>query len=117
MRRICSVPATRFSNFAGEIEGCPISAKVLLRSTPVSFDARVVGAVRDAANARGMKFRDIVSGATHDAKYTAQHVPTGMVFVPCEKGISHNEAESARPVDVAAGAQVLCDAMLAIMSA
>ncbi|CAG9186454.1 M20 family metallo-hydrolase [Cupriavidus pampae] len=101
----------------GEIEGCPISAKVLLRSTPVSFDARVVGAVRDAANARGMKFRDIVSGATHDAKYTAQHVPTGMVFVPCEKGISHNEAESARPVDVAAGAQVLCDAMLAIMSA
>lgn len=102
---------------AGEVEGCPVSAKVLLRSTPVTFDDRVVATVRNAAGGRAMKFLDIVSGATHDAKYTAEHIPTGMIFVPCEKGISHNEAENAREVDVAAGAQVLCDAMLAIMSA
>jgi len=30
-----------------------------------------------------------------------------MIFVPCEKGISHNEAESASPQDLAAGARVL----------
>ena len=101
---------------SGEIEGCPVSAKVLLRSTPITFDDRVVATVRNAAAGRAMKFLDIVSGATHDAKYTAHHIPTGMIFVPCEKGISHNEAENAREVDAAAGAQVLCDAMLAIMS-
>jgi N-carbamoyl-L-amino-acid hydrolase len=33
--------------------------------------------------------------------------PTGMIFVPCEKGISHNEAEAAKPGDLAAGARVL----------
>ena len=30
-----------------------------------------------------------------------------MIFVPCEKGISHNEAESATPDDLAAGTRVL----------
>jgi len=33
--------------------------------------------------------------------------PTGMIFVPCERGISHNEAENAKPSDLAAGARVL----------
>jgi N-carbamoyl-L-amino-acid hydrolase len=30
-----------------------------------------------------------------------------MIFVPCENGISHNEAEAAKPSDLAAGARVL----------
>ncbi len=30
-----------------------------------------------------------------------------MNFVPCEKGVSHNEAENATPEDLAAGARVL----------
>ena len=36
-----------------------------------------------------------------------------MVFVPCEDGISHAEIENARPEDLAAGCQVLLDAMVA----
>jgi len=31
----------------------------------------------------------------------------GMIFVPCEKGISHNETENATPADLAAGTRVL----------
>ena len=38
--------------------------------------------------------------------------PTGMIFVPCEDGISHNESESATPEDLAAGCNVLMNAML-----
>jgi N-carbamoyl-L-amino-acid hydrolase len=37
-----------------------------------------------------------------------------MVFVPCAGGLSHNEAESALPGDLAAGANVLLNAMLAL---
>jgi N-carbamoyl-L-amino-acid hydrolase len=33
-----------------------------------------------------------------------------MIFVPCEGGISHNEAENTRQEDVAAGADVLLGA-------
>ena len=56
---------------------------------------------------------DIVSGAGHDAVYIAGVAPTGMIFVPCEDGISHNEIENATPEDCAAGCQVLLHAILA----
>ena len=36
-----------------------------------------------------------------------------MIFIPCENGISHNEAENAEPADIAAGASVLLHAALA----
>jgi N-carbamoyl-L-amino-acid hydrolase len=35
-----------------------------------------------------------------------------MVFVPCVGGISHNEAEAARPDELTAGANVLLHAVL-----
>ncbi len=50
---------------------------------------------------------DLPSGAGHDAKALAEICPTGMIFVPCEKGISHNPAENAKPADLAAGTRVL----------
>jgi N-carbamoyl-L-amino-acid hydrolase len=57
---------------------------------------------------------DIVSGATHDAKYMATLYPSGMVFVPCRGGISHNEAEYAAPADLAAGTRILAEVMLTL---
>jgi beta-ureidopropionase / N-carbamoyl-L-amino-acid hydrolase len=81
-------------------------------SPPVPFDRECVAAVRKAAEARGLPHRDIVSGAGHDACYIARVAPTSMVFIPCEDGISHNEIENATPEHVAAGCQVLLDAML-----
>ena len=35
-----------------------------------------------------------------------------MIFIPCENGLSHNEAESATPDDITAGTNVLLAAML-----
>ena len=43
----------------------------------------------------------------------ARVVPTAMIFIPCEKGISHNEIEKAEYEHVAAGANVLLRAVLA----
>ena len=73
-----------------------------------------VEAVRRAAAEAGFAYRDIVSGAGHDACYVARVAPTGMVFVPCAGGLSHNEAESATPEDLAAGCQVLLGALLTL---
>ena len=82
-----------------------------------SFDQRCVGAVRDAAERSDMGYLDIVSGAGHDAVYMAGIAPTGMIFVPCENGISHNELENATPHDLEAGCQVLLDALLELVGA
>ena len=79
---------------------------------PTPFDEACVNAVRDGAELAGFSHRDIVSGAGHDAVYLAYVAPTGMIFVPCEDGISHNEIENATPEDCAAGCQVLLHAVL-----
>ncbi|WP_299202756.1 Zn-dependent hydrolase [uncultured Amphritea sp.] len=81
-------------------------------SPPVPFDKGCVDSVRQAATDAGYSHRDIVSGAGHDACYIARVAPTGMVFVPCENGISHNEEENAKPEDLHAGCNVLFQAVL-----
>jgi N-carbamoyl-L-amino-acid hydrolase len=77
------------------------------------FDPELVGRVRKAAGAHSNGFSDIVSGAGHDAVYMARVVPTAMIFVPCEGGISHNPAENIRPEHAETGCAVLFDAVLA----
>jgi N-carbamoyl-L-amino-acid hydrolase len=79
---------------------------------PTPFDARMVGAVRDAAKAQALPHQDIISGAGHDAVYLARVAPTAMIFVPCVGGISHNEVEDAKPGDLTAGCAVLLNAIL-----
>jgi beta-ureidopropionase / N-carbamoyl-L-amino-acid hydrolase len=81
-------------------------------SPAVHFDPACVAAVENAAATLGLPARKIISGAGHDAANIARVAPTTMIFVPCEKGISHNEAEKAEPADVAAGADVLLRAVL-----
>jgi N-carbamoyl-L-amino-acid hydrolase len=82
-------------------------------SPAVHFDPACIDAVRTAAAAQGFPSREITSGAGHDAAYIARVAPTTMIFVPCEKGISHNELEKTEPEQVAAGANVLLHAVLA----
>ncbi|MBU0725069.1 MAG: Zn-dependent hydrolase [Alphaproteobacteria bacterium] len=79
---------------------------------PTPFDEKCVAAVRDGTRLYGYEHMDIVSGAGHDAVYMAKVAPTGMIFVPCEDGISHNEVENADPKDLEAGCNVLLHAML-----
>jgi N-carbamoyl-L-amino-acid hydrolase len=84
---------------------------------PLYFDKGCVDAVRAAAQGLGLSHLDIVSGAGHDAIFLAELGPAGMIFVPCEGGISHNEIENAAPDDLAAGCAVLLRAMLAASQA
>jgi N-carbamoyl-L-amino-acid hydrolase len=80
---------------------------------PTPFDKACIAAVRGAVERAGHAHMDIISGAGHDAVYMARVAPTAMVFVPCEDGISHNEVENARPEDLAAGCDVLLQAIVA----
>ena len=54
----------------------------------------------------------IFSGAGHDAQMFAPHCPTAMIFVPSDKGISHNINEYTSPEQVANGANVLLQTVL-----
>ncbi len=92
--------------------GLTMKLQQIWYSPAVHFDENCVAAVAHAAQASGYSSRRIVSGAGHDACYIARVAPTAMVFVPCENGISHNEAENATPEDLTAGCDVLFQAVL-----
>lgn len=90
-----------------------LEVRRVLARPPVAFDPELVGLVRAAARRLGHGTRDMVSGAGHDAMNIAGVAPSAMIFVPCRDGISHNEAEYASPEDLAAGAEVLLQTLLA----
>jgi N-carbamoyl-L-amino-acid hydrolase len=111
MRRCCETIRTFAS---GTIEQCAVNSRLLLQSEPVQFAPWIAEEIRLAAARRGVPHRVMISGATHDSRYASHKMPTGMLFIPCEKGISHNEAEKVYPDDLTIGAQVLSDTVCAL---
>ncbi|MDQ2779140.1 MAG: Zn-dependent hydrolase [Pseudomonadota bacterium] len=93
-------------------QGLQVTIEQTVYFPPLRFDERLVSAVRQGAERAGLAHRDIVSGAGHDAVYVARVAPAAMIFVPCKDGISHNEIEDAKPEHLAAGCNVLLQAML-----
>ncbi len=91
-----------------------IQLDTIWRKEPTHFDAKVIGAVREAAEALGYSNRPMVSGAGHDAFNLATQMPAAMIFVPCKDGLSHNELEDATQADCVAGANVLLHTVLAL---
>ncbi|MCF3642070.1 Zn-dependent hydrolase [Rhizobium sp. TRM95111] len=74
---------------------------------PARFAPSVIGAIEGACQALGLRNRRIISGAFHDALFVSKASPSAMIFVPCRKGISHNEAEFVADDHIVLGAQVL----------
>ena len=90
------------------------SARELARFEPVVFDDRVIAAVESIAKQQGNSVQRMPSGAGHDAQMMARVCPSGMIFVPSVKGISHNPAEFTESTDLEAGANILLHTMLAL---
>lgn len=93
--------------------GNTITNRRVWEAPGVEFDTRCVGYVRSAVEATGVSSMEIVSGAGHDACNIAAVAPTSMIFVPCDGGLSHNEAENISPGQAANGANVLLHAVMA----
>lgn len=91
----------------GQRGGCRVAIRETFNRPPCAFAPQVVDVVEAAAAHLGESHLRLASGAFHDALFMNDICPTGMIFVPCEKGISHNPAENAAPSDLAAGARVL----------
>jgi len=80
---------------------------------PTAFDPDLVALIENSSRELGYSGQRMVSGAGHDSLHVAQFAPTAMIFVPCGGGLSHNEAETASREDLAAGANVLLQAVVA----
>ena len=80
---------------------------------PVAFDATCLNNIRDSAKKFDYSYKDIVSGAGHDACWINTVVPSAMIMCPCVDGLSHNEAEEIKPEWAASSTNVLLHAAIA----
>jgi beta-ureidopropionase / N-carbamoyl-L-amino-acid hydrolase len=106
---------TRFETLGREIgaqTGTTFAVASLFDSEPALADPRMMDVVESSAGALGLSARRMPSGAGHDAQEIARIAPMGMIFVPSVGGISHSPREYTKPEDVAAGVDVLLNAVV-----
>lgn len=91
---------------------CAVTVTRLVDAAPLTFPQAMQDATRDVADRLGLDPMALPSAAGHDARNLHMVCPSGMIFVPCAGGISHNEAEATLPQDLAAGARVLAELLV-----
>ena len=93
------------------VKNCGVTVTERFHALPVAFAPEVTGAVERAAAAQGLRAKRMPSGAFHDAQFMVPLCPSGMVFVPSRKGISHNPAEYSSAEQLAKGTRVLAQVL------
>ena len=68
---------------------------------PVAIRPSVQDFLEGVCREDGCSYMRLPSGAGHDAMHWAERVSTGMLFIPCRDGVSHNPDEYAAPEDIA----------------
>jgi len=81
---------------------------------PAPTDEGMRRIIAASADDLGLSFKFMPSGAGHDAQDMTRIAPTGMIFVPSVKGISHSPKEFTSAQDMANGASVLLRTVLEI---
>jgi allantoate deiminase len=95
----------------GAERGVTVDYTVVGDVPPKDMDAGVKAQLQAAAEACGVQWIPMVSGAGHDSQVMATGMPTAMLFVPSFEGRSHSAAEYTTPEDAARGATVLATAL------
>jgi len=74
---------------------------------PVDCDRKMLDLVEQSAKECGVRYRNMESGAAHDAQIIANICPVVMIFVPSKDGKSHSPSEWTSYDDIEAGAKVM----------
>lgn len=96
-----------FIDITAEKRGLSYTIETIAQDHPVEMHPAMIREIEEAVKSVGVEYMTMPSGAGHDAMHWAEVVPTGMIFIPCRDGISHNPAEFAEMDDIVTGAEVL----------
>ena len=96
---------------------CRVSVTQLVDAPSLKFPSSMRNRIRRIAADLRLPSLDLPSLAGHDARQMHRIAPSGMIFIPCRAGISHNEAEWAEPAHLAEGARVLAELLAEVAAA
>jgi N-carbamoyl-L-amino-acid hydrolase len=94
--------------------GVKIFFNQTLRTMPALTSDAIKSHIIQSAKLLGLSYQHMPSGAGHDSQEIATFAPIGMIFVPSVGGISHSPKEFTSAIDMANGANVLLQTILAI---
>lgn len=77
------------------------------KAIPVKLDEDLKNELSEIATKLGIEHKIMNSGAGHDAMKFWDIEPTGMVFIPCKDGVSHNKAEEIEYEDIILGSKII----------
>ncbi|MFN3745564.1 MAG: Zn-dependent hydrolase [Hyphomicrobiaceae bacterium] len=113
----------RLADMAAEVEAAVAESARRSRTSIViaerwgfgglTFDADLIALIRETASRLAVPSMDMQSEAGHDAYNMTRVCPTAMIFTPCKRGITHNEAEDIDFAATVPGVNVLLHAVLA----
>ncbi|RJT23748.1 allantoate amidohydrolase [Buttiauxella izardii] len=94
--------------------GVTFSAETYYSIPATPCDTRLQQALTSSISAVQGRSLSLPSGAGHDAIAIAEHWPVGMMFVRCDRGISHHPAESVIEADVMQAVQAFTQTVMAL---
>lgn len=106
-----------YTNEIASKHGVEITHRNLADFQPVNFNKEIINLVESFADSHSFSHMHLPSGAGHDAQILAAMCPSGMIFVPSVKGLSHNVAEFTSAEDIAAGANILINSLVHLATA
>ena len=77
------------------------------KAIPVKLDENLKNELSEVATKLGIEHKIMNSGAGHDAMKFWDIAPTGMLFIPCRDGVSHNKAEEIDYEDIILGSKII----------
>ena len=81
-------------------------------SRPAACDPALRALLLGSAGTLGFSSMEMASGAGHDMAFMSLVAPSAMVFIPCKGGRSHTPEEWSTQEQLAAGTEVMLDAIL-----
>ncbi len=91
---------------------CGLEVNQIAVSESLQFPTTMQQCISRCAELIGIQSMRIYSLAGHDARQLHYHCPTGMIFAPCHKGISHSDKENCNSSDLVAATRVLAASMV-----
>jgi acetylornithine deacetylase/succinyl-diaminopimelate desuccinylase-like protein len=98
------------------LKTCYGEAHCTVAKPPAKLNGELIALLQQTGEDLGLEALLLPSGASHDASPLSKVMPAAMIFVPSEKGISHNKNEFTPAGDLAQGALLLANAFLRLDS-
>ena len=94
--------------------GIGVEVLTIREENPVPLDKRLLRVTKEICQHKQIVYEIMPSGAGHDAMQMAKITPAAMIFIPSQRGISHNPLEWTAPDDIGLGTQLLMESMIRV---